>query len=187
MVPWSIGTMPPIVRTSRSLLKRAGKVELVCEAPAPEPSETRAVLHAFVWRALLRSTGECRVRRGACRALARFLRHRSDTQPGVPPRASFEAGSSWASGWRCPKRCCSTSDGGESVNPSLAEYHVPVHLDVPEIDVIFNDIPDPQSAGSVRGLVRSASPARQRLWPTLFTTRRGRGVRELLITLDKLI
>jgi hypothetical protein len=32
---------------------------------------------------------------------------------------------------------------GRIMNPSLAEYHVPVHLDVPPIDVIWTDIPDP--------------------------------------------
>ena len=40
---------------------------------------------------------------------------------------------------------------GRVMNPSLAEYHVPVHLDVPEIDVMWTDIPDPQSpAGRAR-------------------------------------
>jgi xanthine dehydrogenase YagR molybdenum-binding subunit len=31
---------------------------------------------------------------------------------------------------------------GRIMNPSLAEYHVPVHLDVPEIDIIWTDISD---------------------------------------------
>ncbi|MDR6955319.1 hypothetical protein J2X65_004698 [Ancylobacter sp. 3268] len=34
---------------------------------------------------------------------------------------------------------------GRVMNPSLAEYHVPVHMDVPEIDVIWTDIPDPHT------------------------------------------
>jgi len=41
---------------------------------------------------------------------------------------------------------------GRIVNPSLAEYHVPVHLDVPEIDVIWTDLPDPQSPFGLRGV-----------------------------------
>ena len=28
---------------------------------------------------------------------------------------------------------------GRIMNPSVAEYHVPVHLDVPDIDVIWTD------------------------------------------------
>jgi len=38
------------------------------------------------------------------------------------------------------------------MNPSLAEYHVPVHLDVPEFDVIWNDIPDPHSPLGLHGI-----------------------------------
>ena len=41
---------------------------------------------------------------------------------------------------------------GRIMNPSLAEYHVPVHLDVPEIDVIWTDIPDPHSPLGVHGI-----------------------------------
>jgi hypothetical protein len=31
---------------------------------------------------------------------------------------------------------------GRIMNPSLAEYHVPVHLDVPHIEIIWNDMPE---------------------------------------------
>jgi xanthine dehydrogenase YagR molybdenum-binding subunit len=41
---------------------------------------------------------------------------------------------------------------GRVMNPSLAEYHVPVHLDVPEIDVMWTDTPDPQSPLGARGI-----------------------------------
>ena len=41
---------------------------------------------------------------------------------------------------------------GRIMNPSLAEYHVPVHLDVPEIDVIWTDIPDPHAPMGARGI-----------------------------------
>jgi xanthine dehydrogenase YagR molybdenum-binding subunit len=37
------------------------------------------------------------------------------------------------------------------MNPLLAEYHVPVHLDVPEIDVIWTDEPDPHAPVGARG------------------------------------
>ena len=35
------------------------------------------------------------------------------------------------------------------MNPSFAEYHVPVHLDVPEIEVIWT-IPDPHAPMGAR-------------------------------------
>ena len=41
---------------------------------------------------------------------------------------------------------------GRIMNPSLAEYHVPVHLDVPEIDVIWTDEPDPHAPVGARGV-----------------------------------
>jgi xanthine dehydrogenase YagR molybdenum-binding subunit len=41
---------------------------------------------------------------------------------------------------------------GRIMNPSLAEYHVPVHLDAPEIDVIWTDEPDPRAPMGARGV-----------------------------------
>ncbi|SER35583.1 xanthine dehydrogenase YagR molybdenum-binding subunit [Lentzea xinjiangensis] len=37
------------------------------------------------------------------------------------------------------------------MNASLAEYHVPVHLDVPEIDVLWTGVPDPHAPAGARG------------------------------------
>jgi hypothetical protein len=41
---------------------------------------------------------------------------------------------------------------GRIVNASLAEYHVPVHLDIPTIDVIFLDIPDEHTPFGAHGI-----------------------------------
>ena len=41
---------------------------------------------------------------------------------------------------------------GRIVNPSLAEYHVPVHLDVPPIEILWTDIPDPHAPLGVHGI-----------------------------------
>lgn len=30
------------------------------------------------------------------------------------------------------------------MNASLAKYHVPVHMDVPEIEVMWTDVPNPR-------------------------------------------
>ena len=38
------------------------------------------------------------------------------------------------------------------MNPSLAEYHVPVHLDVPAIELMWTDIPDPYAPAGARGI-----------------------------------
>lgn len=41
---------------------------------------------------------------------------------------------------------------GRIMNPSLAEYHLPVHLDVPEIDVTWTDIADPHTPMGAHGI-----------------------------------
>ena len=40
---------------------------------------------------------------------------------------------------------------GRIMNPLLAEYHVPVHLDVPKIEVMWSDEPDPRAPMGARG------------------------------------
>ena len=51
---------------------------------------------------------------------------------------------------------------GRVMNPSLAEYHVPVHMDVPEIDVIWTDIPDPHAPMGARRHRRDRHHRRRR-------------------------
>jgi xanthine dehydrogenase YagR molybdenum-binding subunit len=41
---------------------------------------------------------------------------------------------------------------GRIMNASLGDYHVPVNLDVPHIDVLFNDIPDPHTPLGAHGI-----------------------------------
>ncbi|GAA0918000.1 xanthine dehydrogenase family protein molybdopterin-binding subunit [Nonomuraea longicatena] len=76
---------------------------------------------------------------------------------------------------------------GRIVNPGLAEYHIPVHADVPPIDVHFLDDPDPTmplgllGAGEVSITGVAAAVANAVYHAT------GRRVRDLPITLDKLL
>jgi len=73
------------------------------------------------------------------------------------------------------------------MNPSLAEYHVPVHLDVPEIDVMWTDIPDPQSPLGARGIGDIGITGTAAAIANAVFNATGRRVRELPITLDKLL
>ncbi|MFF0017683.1 xanthine dehydrogenase family protein molybdopterin-binding subunit [Streptomyces sp. NPDC005374] len=76
---------------------------------------------------------------------------------------------------------------GRIMNPSLAEYHVPVHADIPPIDVSFLDEPDPNTplgilgAGEVGVTGVGAAVANAVYHAT------GKRVRDLPITLDKLL
>jgi xanthine dehydrogenase YagR molybdenum-binding subunit len=74
---------------------------------------------------------------------------------------------------------------GRIMNPSLAEYHVPVHMDVPEIDVIWTDIPDPHTPMGARGIGEIGITGVGAAVANAVYNASGRRVRELPITLDK--
>ena len=76
---------------------------------------------------------------------------------------------------------------GRFINPSLSKYHVPVNLDVPKIEAYFLDIPDPHtplgthSIGEIGITGAAAAVANHIYYPT------AKRVRDLPITLDKLM
>jgi len=76
---------------------------------------------------------------------------------------------------------------GRVMNPSLAEYHVPVHLDVPEIDVMWTDIPDPQAPQGARGIGEIGITGTAAAIANAVFNATGKRVRDLPITLDKLL
>jgi xanthine dehydrogenase YagR molybdenum-binding subunit len=76
---------------------------------------------------------------------------------------------------------------GHIVNPSLAEYHVPVNLDVPNIEVQFLDVPDPQTPMGARGLGEIGITGTAAAIANAVFNATGRRIRELPITLDKLL
>jgi xanthine dehydrogenase YagR molybdenum-binding subunit len=76
---------------------------------------------------------------------------------------------------------------GRIVNPSLAEYHVPVNLDVPNIEVHFLDIPDPLTPMGARGLGEIGITGTAASIANAVFNATGRRIRALPITLDKLL
>ena len=76
---------------------------------------------------------------------------------------------------------------GRIANPSLAEYHVPVHADVPELDVIWNDLPDPRTPIGARGVGEIGITGTAAAVANAVYNATGKRVRELPITLDKLL
>ena len=76
---------------------------------------------------------------------------------------------------------------GRIMNPSLAEYHVPVHLDVPEIDVIWTDEPDPHAPAGARGIGEIGITGVGAAVANAVFNATGKRVRDLPITLDKLM
>ena len=76
---------------------------------------------------------------------------------------------------------------GRIANPSLSEYHVPAHLDVPQIEVIRLDIPDPHAPAGMRGIGEIGITGTMAAVANAIYNACGKRVRELPITLDKLM
>lgn len=76
---------------------------------------------------------------------------------------------------------------GRIMNPSLAEYHVPVNLDVPEIEVIFNNIPDPHTPMGAHGIGEIGITGCAASIANAVYSATGKRIRSLPITLDKLL
>ncbi|MGB6941927.1 MAG: xanthine dehydrogenase family protein molybdopterin-binding subunit [Bryobacteraceae bacterium] len=76
---------------------------------------------------------------------------------------------------------------GRIMNPSLAEYHVPVNLDVPRIEVMFTGIPDPHAPLGARGIGEIGITGVAAAIANAVFNATGERVRDLPITLDKLL
>jgi xanthine dehydrogenase YagR molybdenum-binding subunit len=76
---------------------------------------------------------------------------------------------------------------GRIMNPSLAEYHVPVNLDVPHIDVIYTGIPDEHAPLGARGIGEIGITGAAAAIANAVFHATGKRVRDLPITLDKLL
>ena len=76
---------------------------------------------------------------------------------------------------------------GRIMNASFAGYHLPVHLDVPEIDVIWTDIPDPRAPMGAHGIGEIGITGVGAAVANAIYNATGRRVRDLPITPDKLL
>lgn len=76
---------------------------------------------------------------------------------------------------------------GRIMNPSLAEYHVPVNLDVPHIEIIYNDIPDDHTPLGAHGVGEIGITGVAAAIANAIFHATGKRIRDLPITLDKLL
>jgi xanthine dehydrogenase YagR molybdenum-binding subunit len=169
-----------------SIFARAGKDEIECEAPGPEPSESKKFsMHSygaqFCEVHVNEVTGETRV----ARWLGSF-----DTGRMLNARTAasqFRGGIVMGIGLALTEETLFDERTGRIMNPSMAEYHVPVHLDVPRIEVMWNDIPDPQSPSGVRGIGEIGITGAGAAVANAVFNATGRRIRDLPITSDKLL
>jgi xanthine dehydrogenase YagR molybdenum-binding subunit len=76
---------------------------------------------------------------------------------------------------------------GRIMNRNLSDYHVPVHMDVPQIDVVWTDIPDPRAPMGAHGIGEIGITGVGAAIANAAYHATGKRVRSLPITLDKLL
>ena len=169
-----------------SILRRAGRAEVSAAAEASPPAEMMNwSMHSFgAMFAEVRVnaiTGETRVSRflGSFDC-GRILNAKT-------ARSQFRGGIIMGMGLALMEETQFDERNGRIMNPSLAEYHVPVHMDVPEIDIMWTDIPDPHAPAGARGIGEIGITGTGAAIANAVYNACGKRVRELPITLDKLL
>jgi xanthine dehydrogenase YagR molybdenum-binding subunit len=76
---------------------------------------------------------------------------------------------------------------GRIMNPSLAEYHVPVQMDVPAIEVMWTDIPDPHTPMGAHGVGEIGITGVGAAVANAIYNATGKRLRDLPLTLDKVL
>ncbi|VWX53974.1 xanthine dehydrogenase family protein molybdopterin-binding subunit [Novosphingobium sp. 9U] len=169
-----------------SILSRAGRFEISVVGQAPMPGEgMHWSMHShgavFVEARVNAVTGEVRVPRitGAYDC-GRILNPKTAT-------SQLRGGIIMGLGAALMEETQVDPRNGRIMNASLSEYHLPVHLDVPEIEVIFSDIPDPVSPMGARGIGEIGITGVSAAVANAVYNATGKRVRDLPITLDKLL
>jgi xanthine dehydrogenase YagR molybdenum-binding subunit len=170
----------------RSILSRANRDEVSVTASGTPPLEMlKFAMHStaamFCELRVSDVTGEVRVDR----LLGSF-----DCGAILNPRTAasqFRGGMIMGLGLALTEETLFDERSGRIMNPTLADYHVPVHMDVPEIDVIWTDIPDPRSPLGARGIGEIGITGVAAAVANAVFNATGKRVRDLPITLDKLL
>ncbi|QJE03219.1 xanthine dehydrogenase family protein molybdopterin-binding subunit [Massilia forsythiae] len=169
-----------------ALLARAGRDELAAEGSAPPPLETQHwSMHSF-------GAIFCEARVNAVTGEPRVTRLLGSYDCGriINPKTAtsqFRGGMIMGMGMALMEETQFDERNGRIMNPSLAEYHVPVHLDVPEIEVLWTDIPDPHAPMGAHGIGEIGITGTAAAIANAIYNACGKRVRDLPITLDKLM
>ncbi|KIQ25697.1 dehydrogenase [Variovorax paradoxus] len=169
-----------------AILARAGRDELVAEASAPLPLE---VQH---WSMHSHGAMFCEVRVNEVTGETRVSRFLGSFDCGrilnaKTAASQFRGGIIMGLGLALMEETQFDERNGRIMNASFSDYHVPVHMDVPEIDVMWTDIPDPHSPMGARGVGEIGITGVGAAVANAVFNACGKRVRALPITLDKLM
>lgn len=169
-----------------SILRRASRSELSVVGESGAPLEImKYSMHStsanFCELRVSEVTGEIRVDRlvGAFDC-GRILNAKTAT-------SQFKGGMIMGLGMALTEETLLDERSGRIMSTSLADYHVPVHLDVPDIDVLWTDIPDPRTPLGARGIGEIGTTGVAAAIANAVFNATGKRVRDLPLTLDKLI
>lgn len=169
-----------------AILTRAGRDAITVEASAPPPFEMlHWAMHShgamFCEVGVNAITGETRVRRFLgyfdCGRIINAKTAASQLRGGI----IMGLGLALTEETQIDER------NGRVMNPSLSEYHIPVHLDVPEIDVAWTNIPDPRAPMGAHGIGELGITGTGAAVANAIFNATGKRIRDLPITLDKLM
>ena len=169
-----------------SILARAGRDSVEAEAASPMPTAPmKYSMHSF-------SAIFCEVRVNATTGETRVSRMLGSFDCGrilnaKTAASQFRGGMIMGLGLALTEETLFDIRSGRIMNPSMAEYHVPVHLDVPEIDVMWTDIPDPHSPLGARGVGEIGITGVGAAVANAVYNACGVRIRDLPLTLDKVL
>jgi xanthine dehydrogenase YagR molybdenum-binding subunit len=169
-----------------AILRRAGRDEIEVEAAAGEPKELEKYSMAsygaqFCEVRVHEHTGEIRVARwvGAFDCGRILNRKTAESQ--------LRGGIVMGIGMALMEETLFDERRGRIMTRSLADYHVPVNLDVPNIEVLFLDEADERAAGGAHGIGELGITGAAAAIANAVFDATGTRVRELPITLDRLV
>ncbi len=177
---------PSRFETYASILERAHRDEIRVEASPPDPLET---MH---WSMHSHGAMFCEVRVNAVTGEPRVSRFLGSFDCGrilnsKTAASQFRGGIIMGLGLALMEETQFDERYGRIMNPSLSEYHVPVHMDVPDIDVIWTDIPDPHTPMGAHGVGEIGITGTAAAVANAIYNATGKRMRDLPITLDKLL
>ena len=168
------------------ILAGAGRDELTVEAAAAESDDAAShSMHSF-------GAIFCEVRVNAVTGEIRVSRVVGSYDCGriinpTTAASQFRGGIIMGIGLALMEETVYDERTGRIMNPSLAEYHIPVHMDVPRIEVIWTDIPDPYAPAGAHGVGEIGITGVGAAIANAVYNATGRRVRDLPITLDKVV